>query len=31
MVEENINQEYRLENIDETRHCFLKEKEKKMN
>ena len=25
MVEENINQEFRLKNIDETRNYFLKE------
>ena len=25
MVEENINQEFRLKNIDEAKHCFVKE------
>ena len=25
MVEENINHEFRLKNIDETKHCFVKE------
>ena len=30
MVEENISQEFRLKNIDETRNYYLK-KERKMN
>ena len=25
MIEENINQVFRLKNIDETRNCFLEE------
>ena len=28
MAEENISQEFRLKNIDETGNCFLKEVEK---
>ena len=29
MAEENLSQEFRLKNIDETRNCFLEEVSKK--
>ena len=28
MIEESLSQKFRLKNIDETRNCFIKEKEK---